>query len=75
MNGKEYDPSGTDGRVVMKPGEGTLIFNNPLRRDEGVYQCFAETGLGTAVTVKVDFRAFCKYLNLIAKTVKKDSLD
>ena len=60
MNGLLFDPSGTDGRVIMEPGVGNLTFVVPLDRDEGVYQCQAISPLGTALSVRVDFRYVCK---------------
>ena len=55
-NGFLFDPSGTDGRVEMREGEGTLLFKNPFERDEAVYQCFAENEAGTAASVEVRLR-------------------
>ena len=59
MNEEDFDPSGTDGRIATQPGVGTLIFANPLERDEALYQCFAENEVGTALTVKVNLRQAC----------------
>jgi len=56
MNGKDFDPSGNDARIAIQPGVGTLIFSNPILRDEGIYQCLAENGVGVAVTIKIDLR-------------------
>lgn len=56
MNQQDFDPSGTDGRIATQPGVGTLIFANPLKRDEAQYQCFAENQVGTAITVKINLR-------------------
>lgn len=56
MNDKDFDPSGNDGRIAIQPGVGTLIFANPLERDEALYQCFAQNTVGTALTVKIDLR-------------------
>ena len=60
MNEENFDPSGTDGRVATQPGVGTLIFADPLERDEALYQCFAENDVGIALTVKINLRQGCK---------------
>ena len=65
MNGKDFDPSGNDGRIAIQPGVGTLIFSNPIKRDEGIYQCLATNPVGVAVTIKVDLRVACEYIFLI----------
>ena len=31
-------------------GSGTLVINEPEKRDEGVYQCFASNGVGKAMS-------------------------
>ncbi|OAF71981.1 Neuronal cell adhesion molecule [Intoshia linei] len=56
FNGKIFDPSGLDDRVVIQPGIGTLIFTRPLKRDEGTYQCFASNSAGVSLSVVVDSR-------------------
>ena len=56
MNGQLFSPSGNDGRIAIQPGVGTLIFARPLERDEAIYQCFADNGVGIALSVKVDLR-------------------
>lgn len=56
MNGKDFDPSGNAGRIAIQPGVGTLIFADPIERDQGIYQCLAENTAGVAVTIKVDLR-------------------
>jgi len=61
MDGKPYDPSGNAGRVAIQPGVGTLIFANPLERDEGFYQCNATNIMGTAISIKSYMRVACKY--------------
>ena len=61
MDGKDFDPSGNDGRIAIQPGVGTLIFARPLERDEGIYQCLAQNQVGTALTVKINLRQACKY--------------
>ena len=53
MNQAPFDPSGTDGRVSIKPGEGTLLFHVVLEKDDGVYQCTASNNLGSALTINV----------------------
>ena len=62
MNDKDFDPSGNDGRIAIQPGVGTLIFARPIERDEGIYQCFANNQVGTALTVKIDLRLASKYI-------------
>ncbi len=62
MNGKDFDPSGNDGRIAIQPGVGTLIFARPIERDEGIYQCFAENEVGISVTVKIDLRLGSKWI-------------
>ena len=61
MDGKPYDPSGNAGRVAIQPGVGTLIFANPLERDEGFYQCNATNIMGTAISIKTYMRVACKW--------------
>ncbi len=61
MDDKDFDPSGNDGRVAIQPGVGTLIFANPLQRDEGFYQCIATNRVGTAITIRTFLRRACKY--------------
>lgn len=56
FNDRPYDPSGVDGNVAIQPGKGTLIFANPQKRDEGIYQCFAENEGGIAMSIKVYMR-------------------
>ena len=61
FNNEYFDPSGNDGRIAIQPGVGTLIFARPIRRDEGIYQCFARNLGGISASVKVDLRWACKY--------------
>jgi len=56
MNDKEFNPSGNMGRIAIQPGSGTLIFADPLDRDEAVYQCLATNQAGTALTIKTNLR-------------------
>ena len=56
FNSERFSPSGNDGRIAIQPGVGTLIFARPIKRDEGIYQCFATNKHGIAVSVKVDLR-------------------
>ena len=51
-----FDPSGKDGRVAVQPGVGTLIFSNPIKVDEGIYQCFAENAFGISLSQKANMR-------------------
>lgn len=55
-NEELFNPSGQDDRVVQLPSQGTLVFNNPEPKDEGIFQCFADNGYGVSVTVKVSLR-------------------
>ena len=59
MNEQDFDPSGLDGRIAIQPGVGTLIFANPLKRDEALYQCNGTNDVGTAMTVKINLRQAC----------------
>ena len=61
MNDLPFDPSGNAGRIAIQPGVGTLIFARPIERDEGIYQCFAENSVGTALTVRVNLREACEF--------------
>lgn len=61
FNGVDFDPSGNDGRVEIKAGLGNLVFHSTLDKDEGQYQCYANNGVGTAVSDIVNLRrAFIK---------------
>ena len=60
MNDKEFNPSGNMGRIAIQPGSGTLIFADPLDRDEAVYQCFAQNQAGIALTIKTNLRVACE---------------
>lgn len=51
-----FDPSGNDGRIAIQPGSGTLIFAQPIERDEAYYQCFAENIVGIAVSDNTNLR-------------------
>jgi len=55
-NGAPFDPSGNDGRIAIQPGSGTLIFAQPIERDEAYYQCLAYNIVGTALSDKVNLR-------------------
>ena len=59
-DGLLLDLSATNGRISLKAGSGTLMFNDTLAEDEGMYQCFA-TGVGTTASSKVYVRKACKY--------------
>jgi len=43
-DGSMYTPS------TMVPGSGTFTLTDPESSDEGVYQCFARNGVGTAMS-------------------------
>jgi len=68
MDGKDFDPSGNDGRIAIQPGVGTLIFARPLERDEGIYQCLAQNQVGTALTVKINLRQACECCVVLTQT-------
>ena len=72
MNHKDFDPSGLDGRVAIQPGVGTLIFARPIERDEGIYQCFAQNQVGTAITVMVDLRQASKFDSYFARLKRNE---
>lgn len=55
-NGIDFNPSGNDERVVQLPNQGTLVFNAPEDKDEGIFQCFVDNGYGVAVSYTVNFR-------------------
>ncbi|XP_053377718.1 uncharacterized protein LOC123530345 [Mercenaria mercenaria] len=55
-NGQPYNPNGHGDRIVQLKGEGTLVFYNPEGRDEGIYQCFADNGLGISASIKINFK-------------------
>jgi len=55
-NGAYFNPSGNDARIVQLPGQGTIVFNRPEAKDEGIYQCFADNGYGVATTIRVSLR-------------------
>ncbi|XP_045166223.2 neuroglian-like isoform X1 [Mercenaria mercenaria] len=55
-NGESYNPSGQDDRVVQLPNQGTIVFNSPEDKDEGIFQCFADNGYGISASVKINLR-------------------
>ncbi|WAR25432.1 NRG-like protein [Mya arenaria] len=55
-NNIDFNPSGNDDRVVQLPNQGTIVFNAPEDKDEGIFQCFADNGYGVAASVRVNFR-------------------
>ena len=61
MDDREFSASGNDRRVAIQPGVGTLIFANPILRDEGFYKCFATNRVGTATTDVVYLRPASKF--------------
>lgn len=64
MNDKDFNPSGNMGRIAIQPGSGTLIFADPLDRDEAVYQCLATNQAGTALSRKTNLRVACTYSHI-----------
>ncbi|XP_060606385.1 neuroglian-like [Ruditapes philippinarum] len=55
-NGVVYNPSGQEDRVVQLPNQGTIVFNKPGDKDEGIFQCFADNGYGISASVKINLR-------------------
>ncbi|XP_060563212.1 neuroglian-like isoform X2 [Ruditapes philippinarum] len=55
-NGVVYNPSGQGDRVVQLPNQGTIVFNKPEDKDEGIFQCFADNGYGISASVKINLR-------------------
>ena len=55
-NAEDFNPSGQDGRVVQLPRKGTIVFNAPVDKDEGIYQCFADNGYGVSASDKINLR-------------------
>ncbi|XP_059166690.1 neuroglian-like isoform X2 [Physella acuta] len=51
-----FNPSGNDDRIVQLSREGTLVFNRPENKDEGIFQCFARNEYGVSVSRKINFR-------------------
>ncbi|KAH3827853.1 neuroglian-like isoform X2 [Dreissena polymorpha] len=56
VNQKTFNPSGNDDRAVQLPNQGTLVFNKPEPKDEGIYQCFADNGYGVSASIRVNLR-------------------
>ncbi|XP_064633131.1 neuroglian-like isoform X1 [Lineus longissimus] len=44
------DVSGNDNRFTQQPNKGTIVINDPLKKDEGGYRCFARNDFGVAVS-------------------------
>jgi len=61
-NDAPFDPSGNDGRIAIQPGVGTLIFAQPIARDEAYYQCFAYNVVGVAVSDNTNLRLGSKFV-------------
>ena len=55
-NAEKFNPSGNDDRIVQLPNQGTIVFNSPEDKDEGIFQCFADNGYGISASVKINFR-------------------
>ncbi|GFO23158.1 neuronal cell adhesion molecule, partial [Plakobranchus ocellatus] len=51
-----FEPSGNEARIVKLPNSGTLVFNSPEAKDEGLYQCIASNSFGRSATVKINMR-------------------
>ena len=41
---------------MQLPNAGTIVFNAPEDKDEGIYQCFADNDYGVAASVKINLR-------------------
>jgi len=70
FNDAPFDPSGNDGRIAIQPGSGTLIFAQPIARDEAYYQCEAYNVVGVALSDKVNLRLGSEFISVMI-----DSLD
>ena len=42
--------------MVQLTGVGTIVFNRPEDKDEGMYQCFAENEYGTSLSIVYNLR-------------------
>jgi hypothetical protein len=60
-SGEKLDVSGNDNRFTQQPNKGTIVINDPLKKDEGVYQCFARNDFGIAVTQKAILKVAGKW--------------
>lgn len=49
-------------RMKVFADNGTLILMSPGLSDEGVYQCFANTKFGIAVSMSIQLQQACKSL-------------
>ncbi|CAH2241095.1 jg13152 [Pararge aegeria aegeria] len=47
---KNGQPFTQNGDIVQRENEGTLIFKNPTKNDEALYQCLAESKYGVSTT-------------------------
>ncbi|OUC49369.1 putative immunoglobulin domain protein [Trichinella nativa] len=48
-------------RATSVPGEGTFILSKLRLEDEGIYQCIAENGNGSAYDREIVLRRTCKF--------------
>ncbi|XP_052085471.1 neuroglian-like isoform X2 [Mytilus californianus] len=55
-NKVEFNPSGNNDRVVQLFDSGTMVFNRPEDKDEGIFQCNAINEHGTSTTINVNLR-------------------
>ncbi|OWF36510.1 Neuroglian [Mizuhopecten yessoensis] len=55
-NGKDFNPSGNDDRMVQLANSGTIVINRPEDKDEGIFQCFAQNEFGRSMTNHVNLR-------------------
>ncbi len=64
---RHFDVMASSDRIMQVPGEGTFVISQLRAEDEGVYQCFAENGNGTAVDREINFRKTCKFICSISR--------
>ena len=50
-DGEVLDTGSGQSKIVVEPPGGTIVIKSPTADDDGVYQCFAHTDIGTAVTI------------------------
>lgn len=55
-NGKKFDWTSYDNRMLRQPGRGTLVITSPKDEDLGQYQCFASNEFGVATSNSVFVR-------------------
>jgi len=50
------DTGSGQSNIILEPPGGSIVIRSPTAEDDGVYQCFAQNNLGTAVTIKTTVR-------------------